>query len=47
MEIYPESGDRKITVQVDDKNLDQARVRIERDGEAPIEHVEPMRKAAA
>ena len=47
LEIYPEPGDRKITVHVDDKNLDQARVRIDREGEAPIEQVEPLRKAAA
>jgi hypothetical protein len=47
LEIYPEPGDRKITVQVDDKDLDQARVRVEREGLGPIETVEPLRKAAA
>ena len=47
LEIYPEPGDRKVTIQVDDSQLDNAHVRIEREGETTIEQVEPMRKAAA
>lgn len=47
LELYPEPGDRKMTVRIDDEQLDKARVVIERDGEAPIETVEAMRGAAA
>jgi hypothetical protein len=47
LEIFPEPGDRKVTVKVDDEQLNRAQVRIERDGDAPIEAVEPLRKAAA
>ena len=47
LEIYPEPGDNKVIVKVDDEQLDRAQVRIERDGEPAIEAVEPLRQAAA
>jgi hypothetical protein len=47
LEIYPEPGDRKVTVRIDDEQRDEARVVIEREGEAPIETAEPLRRAAA
>ena len=47
LELYPEPGDRKMTVRIDDEQLDKAHVLVEREGLAPIETVETLRKAAA
>ena len=47
LEIYPEHGDKKVIVKVDDEQLDRAQVRIERDGESAIEAVETLKRDAA
>jgi hypothetical protein len=47
LELHPEPGDQKMIVRIDDAQLDRAHVRIEREGDAPIETEEALRKAAA